>query len=105
MDEQAFDKVGREELSYLEDRLDDVDPDEIDYSTTDGVLTLELRGGTKVVINTHRAARQIWMAAVDTAWHFDYAEVDGVWKTPAGDELRPTLAKVIRDRIGMNLEL
>jgi len=65
-DEAAFDKVGREELAHIEESLADVDPDDIEISVSDGVLTLTLRDGVRVVINTHRAARQIWMAAVRT---------------------------------------
>ena len=42
-----------------------------DASHRKGELRLDLRDGTKIVINSHRAARQIWMAADRTAWHFD----------------------------------
>ncbi len=70
-DEATFDKIGRAELAYLEEQLADVDPDDIEISSSDGMLTLALRDGVRVVINTHRAARQIWMAAVASAWHFD----------------------------------
>ncbi len=102
MDEQAFDVAGRAELAHLEEVLDELDPDDVDYSRADGVLRLELRDGAKVVINTHRAARQIWMAAVDTAWHFDLDENDEVWRTSDGQALRPTLARLLNERIGIS---
>jgi len=104
MDDTTFDRLGRAELAHLEESLDEVDPDDVEYTTTDGVLTLELRGGVRVVVNTHRAARQIWMAAVDTAWHFDYDPTTGGWRTADGDELRPTLAKVIADQAGVSVQ-
>ena len=82
-----------------------MDPDDVDVSVSDGVLRLDLRDGTKIVINSHRAARQIWMAAVASAWHFDPVDGGG-WKTPkTGEELRPTLAKLLHDRIGVTLAL
>jgi CyaY protein len=105
MDEAHFDKAARDELHAIEDAFADVDPDEVDVSVSDGVLRLDLRDGTKIVINSHRAARQIWMAAVASAWHFDPAE-GGAWRAPkSGEELRPTLLKLLRERIGLELTL
>ena len=107
MDDAGFDKIGRAELSAIEERLADVDPDDVEITSSDGVLTLALRDGVRVVVNTHRAARQIWMAAVASAWHFDPPEEggDGHWRTPAGQELRATLRDVIRQRIGLTVDL
>ena len=107
-DEATFDKLGRDELAYIEEKLSEVDPDDIDISSSDGVLTLALRDGVRVVINTHRAARQIWMAAVASAWHFDPPRPDdptGRWRTPTGDELRATVKSVIQERLGLSVEL
>lgn len=104
MDESTFEKLGHEELLHLEDALDSVDPDDVDLSSSDGVLTLELRDGVKIVVNTHRAARQIWMAAVASAWKFDYDPTDGRWRT-GSDELRATVARVIKERLGVDVSL
>lgn len=105
MDEAEFDKRARAELRLLEDAFSDVDPDDIEVSSSEGVLKLDLRDGTKIVINSHRAARQIWMAAIASAWHFD-PETDGRWRAPrTGEELRPTLARLVRERIGVALPL
>jgi CyaY protein len=106
MDEADFDRIARDELHAIEDAFADVDPDEVEVSVSDGVLRLDLRDGTKVVLNSHRAARQIWMAAVATAWHFDPIGDGGTWRAPkTGEELRPTLTKLLRDRIGLTLAL
>jgi CyaY protein len=106
MDESTFDKIGRAELGDIEDRLADLDPDEVELTSSDGMLTLALRGGTKVVINTHRAARQIWMAAGSSAWHFDPPApgAEG-WRTSDGRELRTTLADVLFERVGITVAL
>jgi iron-sulfur cluster assembly protein CyaY len=105
MEEAAFDHAAREELRHLEDAFADVDPDQIEVSTSDGVLRLDLRDGTKIVINSHRAARQIWMAAIASAWHFDPAP-DGTWvASKSGDELRATVTRLVRERIGIELHL
>ena len=108
MEESSFDKVGRAELAYIEEQLADVDPDDVEVSSSDGVLTLTLRDGVRVVINTHRAARQIWMAAVASAWHFDPpppGDQAGTWRTGAGEELRATVKSVIRERLGLSVDL
>jgi CyaY protein len=105
LDDDAFDRLARDELSVLEQSLADVDPDQIEVVTSDGILRLDLRDGTKVVINSHRAARQIWMAAVATAWHFDPG-IDGRWRASrTGEELRATVARVVAERIGIALPL
>jgi len=105
MDEASFDQAARDELHHIEDAFADVDPDDVEVSTSDGVLRLDLRDGTRVVINSHRAARQIWMAAIASAWHFD-PDSDGKWRAAkTGDELHATLARLLRDRIGLELVL
>lgn len=105
MDEGTFDRATREELRAIEEAFADIDPDDVEVSTSDGVLRLDLRDGTKIVINSHRAARQIWMAAVASAWHFDPTD-DGTWiAAKSGEELRATLARVVRERIGLELRL
>ncbi|HET7503670.1 MAG TPA: iron donor protein CyaY [Kofleriaceae bacterium] len=105
MDDASFDRVAREELHELENAFADIDPDDVEVSTSEGVLRLDLRDGTRIVINAHRAARQIWMAAISTAWHFDPSG-DGTWRAPrTGDELRPTLARLVRERIGLSVSL
>lgn len=105
MDETTFDRLARDELRAIEDAFADIDPDEVEVSTSDGVLRLDLRDGTKIVINSHRAARQIWMAAVASAWHFDPVD-DGTWRAAkTGDELRSTVTRLLRERIGLELTL
>jgi CyaY protein len=105
MDEDTFDRAAREELRAIEDAFADIDPDDVEVSTSDGVLRLDLRDGTKIVINSHRAARQIWMAAVASAWHFDPGE-SGTWiAAKTKEELRATLSRLLRERIGLELRL
>src|ERR1044071_375670 len=105
MDDAGFDRVARDELHKLEDAFSDIDPDDVEVTTSEGVLRLDLRDGTRIVINSHRAARQIWMAAVPSAWHFDPSG-DGAWRAQkTGEELRPTLARLLQERIGLAVTL
>lgn len=107
MDDAKFDKIARDELTDIEERMLDVDPDEVEVTSSDGVLKLDLRDGVRVVINSHRAARQIWMAAVASAWKFDHDPDTDRWvtRTASPDELRATLTNLVRERIGLELPL
>ena len=104
MDEAAFDKDSREEIERIEEAFAEIDPDDVELTTSDGVLKLLLRDGTRVVINSHRAARQIWMAAISTAWHFDPTPTGWI-ASKSGEELRATLARLVHQRIGVSVAI
>jgi len=66
-----------------------------------GILTIEFGDGVKYIVNSHRAARQIWMAAERNAWHFDLDRASGAWRAQkSGDELWGALERVIAKKIG-----
>jgi CyaY protein len=75
--EREFERVADAALHELLDALDGVDGLETDLQM--GVLMLEFQDGVRYVINSHRAARQIWMAAERNAWHFDFVPAEGKW--------------------------
>lgn len=102
--ERAFEKAADATLHALEERLTALGLDlEVELSL--GVLTLELPDGAKYVINSHRAARQIWMAAERTAWHFDPVD-GGRWiASKTGDELFSTVAATLSKKLGRPVAL
>jgi len=103
LNERDFEVAADRALRKLEQGLNDLSGLEADLES--GILTVEFDHGVKYVINSHRAARQIWMAAVATAWHFDPFD-DGRWlATRTNEELRPTLAKLLLDRVGVTVSL
>ncbi len=102
--EQQFEKLADQELRSLERALDALDGLEVDLSS--GILTLEFPDGLKYVVNSHRAARQIWMAAERSAWHFDFVGEGSRWvASKNGDELRSTLGAVISRKVGAPVQL
>lgn len=88
--ERDFERAADEALHALERALSELHEVEADLES--GILTIEFADGDKFVINSHRAARQIWMAAERSAWHFDYNRTTSRWiAAKTSDELRSTV--------------
>jgi CyaY protein len=105
MDETTFDEAADRELKALVRDLDTLDGIEAELEM--GVLTVSFEAGPSFVLNSHRAARQIWMAADRTAWHFDPDANGTTWtstKTPH-DTLRPALSAALSKRLGRSVTL
>lgn len=103
--ERVFDTLARAELASIEEALAEVDPDDCEVSVSDGILRLSARDGTKIVLNAHRAARQIWLAAVSTAWHFDRT-VEGRWVAHrTNEELHAVLRTLLARHGGVAVAL
>jgi CyaY protein len=97
-----FDMIADAELRALERALGELDPDELEVELSQGVLTCSFSDGQKLVVNSHHAAGQIWMAAFRRAWHFSPRE-DGAgkveWRTDR-EELRSTLRTLLEEKLG-----
>jgi CyaY protein len=101
MDEAFFDKIADAELHALDEKLGNADPDELDVELSQGVLTITFSDGSAVVVNSHRAAKEIWMAAFRQAWHFGPVDEGGTWMwRTATAELHATLAQVLTKKLG-----
>ena len=93
LSESKFEVVADATLTAMVEALADLEDDALEVDLESGVLTLRFEDGTRYVVNSHRAARQIWMAADATAWHFDYR--DGKWvAAKSGDELWDSVERV-----------
>ena len=101
-----FDVIADTELRFLEGKLGELDPDELEVELSQGVLTLTLADEWVIVVNSHHAAKEIWMAAYRQAWHFGPQEHDGSveWRT-SRDELRSTLSRILSQKIGHAISL
>ena len=102
--EQQFERAADDTLRAVERALDEVDGIELGLQL--GVLTIEFPDGARYVVNSHRAARQIWMAAEHSAWHFDYHPENGRWiAAKNGDDLWDALAAVLSRKLGATIKL
>jgi CyaY protein len=104
LSEQEFERAADEALQALEKALEDLEG--LEVSLEMGILTLEFPDGARYVVNSHRAARQIWMAAEHNAWHFDLQPAEGRWiATKSGDELWAAIEGVTSRKLGRALKL
>ena len=104
LSEADFERIASTELDKLLEaliELEDIDPD-----LASGVLSIVFEDGTKYVVNSHRAARQIWMAAERRAWHFGFETSSERWiAEQSSDELWSTLTDVLSRKLEQAVKL
>lgn len=104
LSESDYLALAQPELRRLLAAVDELG-EEVDAELSSDILSVEFRDGTRFVINSHRAARQIWMAAGARAWHFD-ATTDGRWVAHKDNaELWSTLSEQLSSKLGRPLTL
>ncbi len=99
MTESEFETLAGAALAALESAFEASLPD-VDVQTKGaGVLEIEFDDGSKMVINRHGAAREIWVAAKSGGFHFRY---DGaLWRdTRDGTELFDAVSKLASQQGG-----
>lgn len=79
MDESRFDQLAQAAFKKLQLGLDPLDADLVDLEFSGDMLTLTTADDQKCIINTQRAARQLWVAGDGEGLHFDYHETAGRW--------------------------
>jgi CyaY protein len=74
--------------------LEDFDPDEVDYNTGDGALTIEFSDGGRFVLSRQSANSQVWLAAGAHGWVDD----------KDGHDLYARLAESLSEKLGQPVE-
>lgn len=99
MDESEFNVLADAELARIEAALEQCGA-EIDIEPKPGgVLEIEFENGTRIIINRHSAAREIWVAAKSGGFHFRPAE--GGWRATRDDaELYAMLSTLVSEQAG-----
>lgn len=104
MDERQFEALAGEALRSIERALDQSGVDADVELKEGGVLELEFGNGSKIIVNRHAAAREIWVAARSGGFHFRW---DGAaWRdTRDGAELFAALSKLVSAQSGTGVIL
>jgi CyaY protein len=107
LDEARYDLLAAQVFRRLLEALDQLDPDLLDAESTGEMLTLTSDTGERCVVNTQRAARQIWVAGRGEGIHFSFDEPSGQWRDDKGRglELYAFVAQVVRELTGSELAL
>lgn len=90
--EADFNQAVTATLAHIEQVLEDAD---LDFETpADGIIEIEFDDGSKIIINRHGVAREIWVAARSGGFHFK--SQDGGWvDTKDGETLYAKLAALV----------
>ena len=104
MDEKQFDALAGAALGRIEAALEQSGVDADFELKEGGILELEFADGSKIIVNRHGAAREIWVAARSGGFHFRW---DGArWRdTRSGDELFAALSRLVSAQSGTGVIL
>jgi CyaY protein len=99
MDETGFEALAERALQGVEAALEASGIDADIERKEGGVLEIEFGDGSKMIVNRHGAAREIWVAARAGGFHFRW---DGAaWRdTRGGDELFALLSRLVSAQSG-----
>jgi CyaY protein len=102
MDANEFEAAAEHMLERLERALESL---ELDFERKEGgVLEIEFDDGSKIIVNRHSAAREIWVAARSGGFHF--RGDGGTWRdTRSGEELLAALSRLVSDQLGRRILL
>jgi CyaY protein len=93
MTESEFENLAGAALAALESAFEASAPDADVQAKGTGLLEIEFEDGSKMIINRHGAAREIWVAAKSGGFHFRH---DGsAWRdTRDGTELFAAVSRL-----------
>ncbi len=104
MDESVFNDLADAELMRIEAALEGCGVDLDIEPKPGGVLEVEFDNGSKIIINRHSAAREIWVAARSGGFHFKPQE--GGWIAGRdGSELYTLLSRLVAEQAGCSVSL
>jgi CyaY protein len=99
VEEREFNALADAMLARIEAALDACDLDFDLETKPGGVLELEFDNGSKIIINRHTAAREIWVAAKSGGFHFR-PEAERWLAARDGAELLATIARCMSEQSG-----
>lgn len=108
MDEREFMTAADAELARIETALEAASMRgvaDFDFETKPGgVIEIEFDSGSKIILNRHAAAREIWLAAKSGGYHF--RPEGGRWLgTRDGEELLAAVSRTLSEQAGVRIAL
>jgi iron-sulfur cluster assembly protein CyaY len=104
MTDSEFEALAAAALGRVEQALEDSGVDADVQGKSGGMLEIEFDNGSKMVINRHAAARELWVAAKSGGFHFRWD--GGAWRdTRDGSELFVALSRLVSAQSGRGVVL
>lgn len=105
MDDREFQNAADACLARVAKWLEGLDPDDADYSTSDGSVTIEFPDGMKFILSRQSATNQIWLAAAAHGYHYDYDPASDAWRDDKDHhDLYARLAELVSEQVGHQIE-
>ena len=104
MDDSEFNRLADTALEQIETGLERCGAD-LDFAmVSSGVFEIECADGSKIIVNRHAAAQEIWVAARSGGFHFRW---DGQsWRdTRDSSELMSVLSALVSNQSGEAVDL
>lgn len=109
MEEREFLALADAELARLDDALDALqDEADFDYELkAGGIIEIAFANDSKIIVNRHAAAREIWVAARSGGFHFKPPTApEERWRdTRSGEDLAAALSRCFSEQAGVALRL
>ncbi|MBV5337120.1 MAG: iron donor protein CyaY [Deltaproteobacteria bacterium] len=104
MNDSEFNALADAVLAQIEQGLEDSGADLDFFLASAGVLEIEFADGSKIVVNRHGAAKEMWIAARSGGFHFRW---DGTaWRdTRSGESLLKALSALVSAQAGVPVSL
>lgn len=106
LDEAGYNAQVAKVFKRLLAALDAVDPDVLEADGTGDMVTITATAdGRKVVVNTQRAVKQLWVAGLGQGLHFGFDAARGEWVDDKGKgkELFAWISECVADLCGQRL--
>jgi iron-sulfur cluster assembly protein CyaY len=104
MDEKEFMRLADACMAKAAKWLEGLDPDQVDYTTGDGMVTIEFADGARYVLSRQQAVKQIWLAADAAGFHYRWDDSSANWQDEKDHhELFARLAELIAGRLGQSV--
>ena len=106
MDRQEYLRRADECIERVVRALEPLDADEVDFDSSDGVVTLEFADRTRYVLNRQTAANQMWFAAGARAYHYGWDEARKTWLDDRdAHEIYAKVAEVVSQKLGRTVQV
>jgi CyaY protein len=108
MADLSFLQHAERELDRLEaaiERTADAAGEDLEVSRTGNVIEVEFDDGSKLIINSHEAAGEIWVAARSGGFHFRPDAAGGWTDSRNGRSLATTLTELLTAQAGRPLSI